>query len=60
MKKILIIDDDKNIRDIFRRSFEHAGYKIFTAENGSMGEEIFVEENPDLVILDIIMPEQEE
>lgn len=59
MKKILVIDDDENIRNIFGRALTENNYLVIQAENGAIGEQVFKEENPDLIILDIIMPEQE-
>ena len=54
---ILIIDDEKNIRDSFRMFLEDYDYQIFEAENGREGLEIFSREKPDLVLCDLRMPE---
>lgn len=57
--KILIIDDDDRIRDLFRLWLERAGFIVYEAENGKKG--VLVQQtNPvDLLICDLIMPVQE-
>ena len=57
--KILIIDDDDRIRDLFRLWLERAGFVVYEAENGKQG--VLVQQaNPvDLLICDLIMPVQE-
>lgn len=59
--KILVIDDDKDIREIIKLLLEALGYKIFTAENGSDAIDIFKEKNNeiDLVLLDMMIPEMD-
>lgn len=59
MASILVVDDEQNIRDVFKRAFENAGHEAIVAENGVVGQQMYIEHNPDVVILDIIMPEQE-
>lgn len=58
-KKILIVDDDADVRRINERVFLHAGSKVLTAQNGSEGIRVFFLEKPDLVITDIMMPEMD-
>lgn len=53
---ILIIDDEKYIRDSFRIFLEDHYYRVLEAENGSEGLEIFERKKPDLVLLDLRMP----
>lgn len=56
-KKILIIDDDKNISDLYLLAFTAAGYEIKAAENASRAlERIAGGFTPDAILLDIIMP----
>jgi len=55
--RILVIDDEKAIRDSFSAHLEDCGYDILTAENGREGLELFKNEQPDLVIADLRMPE---
>jgi DNA-binding NtrC family response regulator len=59
MTKILVIDDDALVRTTLECLLRDAGYEIATAEDGVRGMAIFRSEQPDLVITDIIMPEQE-
>lgn len=54
--KILIIDDDKNICELLQLYLKKDGYNLFFAHDGSEGMDIFKRENPDLVILDLMLP----
>jgi CRP-like cAMP-binding protein/CheY-like chemotaxis protein len=56
-KKILVIDDNTNIRENTAEILDLAGYKTFTAENGKLGVETAVREKPNVIICDIMMPE---
>ena len=56
MEKILVIDDDKIIRKLFKIALVKAGYKVIEAENGSDGLLQIHSERPDLVITDYQMP----
>lgn len=58
MAKILIIDDEKNIRDGIKKSLEYEGYEVATAENGDKGIDIVYKGGIDLVITDLKMPEK--
>lgn len=58
-KRILIIDDDEYIRDIFQMWLEREGYEVHLAENGRVGIETQNKYPSTLVICDLIMPEQE-
>lgn len=57
MKKILVVDDDANIRLIFQTMLRRAGYDVVTASSGIQALELILDRNPDLVILDIKMPD---
>lgn len=59
MKKILVIEDNAIVRNTVMRVLQSAGYEVAIANNGIQGCETFHKENFDLVICDIIMPEQE-
>ena len=59
MGKILVVDDDSEIRNVFKRAFENAGHEVIIAENGSVCEFMYKKHNPDIIVLDILMPEQE-
>jgi DNA-binding response OmpR family regulator len=58
MTKIAIIEDDLAISQMYRIKFESEGYKVFTAENGRLGFELLKTEKPDIVLLDLMMPER--
>ncbi|HER2371084.1 TPA: response regulator transcription factor [Streptococcus pyogenes] len=57
MKKILIVDDEKPISDIIKFNLTKEGYDIVTAFDGREAVTIFEEEKPDLIILDLMLPE---
>lgn len=56
MKKILLIEDNDDIRDNTAEILEMSNYKVFTAENGKTGVSSALKEKPDLIICDIMMP----
>ncbi|HUZ59422.1 MAG TPA: response regulator [Hanamia sp.] len=57
MKKILLIDDSDDLRENTAEILELANYKVFTAENGKVGVEMALQEDPDLIICDVMMPD---
>jgi DNA-binding response OmpR family regulator len=58
-KRILVIDDDPQIRKILREALEWAEYEVIEAANGKTGTKLFREMSPDLIITDLVMPEKE-
>ncbi|MCH5191279.1 MAG: response regulator transcription factor [Oscillospiraceae bacterium] len=56
-EKILVVDDDKNICDLLRMYLEKNEYTVVIAYNGADAVKIFGAENPDLVLLDIMLPQ---
>ena len=58
-KKILIVDDEKNIRDIIIYNLKKEGYQILQAADGEEGVRLAMEEDPDLILLDIMMPKMD-
>ena len=56
MKKILVVDDEKPISDIVKFSLTKEGFEVVTAFDGEEGLVAFNEKNPDLVILDLMLP----
>jgi len=56
---ILIIDDEPEIREVLRVFLERSGYQTMQAENGVQGYESVCKQPIDLVITDLLMPEQE-
>jgi DNA-binding response OmpR family regulator len=57
-KRILLVDDDAEIIDAMRYALESKGYKIFIARDGNQGLAMAEREDPDLVILDMMMPKR--
>jgi CheY-like chemotaxis protein len=57
MSRILVIDDNTDIRENTAEILALAGYQTHTAENGKRGMETAIKEKPDLIICDIMMPE---
>lgn len=55
--KIAIIEDDQAISQMYRIKFEAEGYTVETAENGKLGLELAEKMKPDIVLLDLMMPE---
>lgn len=56
MNKIVLIDDEEDIRDIVAYNLKKEGFTVFTAENGRTGIELCKSERPDLILLDVMMP----
>ncbi|OGG08918.1 hypothetical protein A2154_02960 [Candidatus Gottesmanbacteria bacterium RBG_16_43_7] len=56
MKKILIIEDDPLIVKIYSTRLKADGYNVISAENGEEGIKVAEEQNPDVVVLDVMMP----
>jgi DNA-binding NtrC family response regulator len=59
MAKILVIDDDDIVRTTIGRILRRSGYEVVFAADGRRGVQQFRNEGPDLIITDIIMPDQE-
>jgi CheY-like chemotaxis protein len=57
-KKVLVVDDELDMRTFITTLLETNGYKPFTANDGSQGLEMVRQRRPDLVILDIMMPKE--
>ena len=57
MKKILVVDDEKPISDIIKFNMAKEGYEVLTAFDGREALEVFAAENPDIIILDLMLPE---
>jgi len=58
-KYILVIEDDKFYCNIFQTKFTQAGYDILVAFNGNLGIQAAAKRKPDLILLDLIMPEKD-
>ncbi len=59
MKSVLIIDDEADIRDILTYNLKKDGFDVLTAENGQSGIEKAKAAQPDIIILDVMMPEMD-
>ena len=55
-KKILIVEDEANIRELLRLYLEREGYIVLEAENGVEGVKYWKSEKPDMLLLDVMMP----
>ncbi len=55
-KKILMIDDDEFISELFRLGLESAGFDIMVAHDGMFGLELAEKRSPDIILLDLLMP----
>jgi DNA-binding response OmpR family regulator len=56
MAKILIADDERDIRDLVAFALRFAGYEVITTSNGEEAVQAVLEEAPDLILLDVRMP----
>jgi CheY-like chemotaxis protein len=57
MKKILLVDDEENVLKVMGEMLERGGYRVIYADSGKMCLEILETEKPDLILMDIMMPE---
>lgn len=55
--RVLIVDDEPNIRDLLSTSLRFAGFEIQTAANGSQAVEAVMESEPDIILLDVMLPD---
>ena len=59
MARIIVIDDEQQVRTTLREILEHEGYEVTEAADGAEGMKLFREEPADLVVTDMIMPNKE-
>lgn len=59
MATVLVVDDEADIRELIRLNLELDGHEVITAANGAEGLEYAVGEHPDVVVLDVMMPEMD-
>ncbi len=57
-KEVLVIEDDKYLCDIYRENLEGIGLKVIIAHNGVEGLKRIKKEKPDLILLDLVLPEK--
>jgi len=58
-KKIIVVDDSKDIRELLKNRLEANNYSVILAETGRVGMEKIEQEKPDLILLDIKMPDMD-
>ncbi len=58
-RKILVVDDEKPIVDILKFNLEKEGFEVLTADNGASALETALSQNPDLMLLDIMLPKMD-
>ena len=56
IQKVLVVDDDNDIRELLVLDLEMSGYEVLTADNGFEAEQMAKEAQPDLIVLDVMMP----
>ncbi|MFT5194447.1 MAG: two-component system alkaline phosphatase synthesis response regulator PhoP [Cellvibrionaceae bacterium] len=59
MSRILVVDDDPNIVRLVRSYLEQAGFTVLTAGNGVLAQQMIRSERPDLVVLDLMLPDKD-
>lgn len=59
MTKIMIVDDEEKIRYIVRKMLEGEGYEVLEAEGGQQCLDILESDKPDLILMDVMMPEMD-
>jgi len=59
VKKILVIEDETQTREIFARCLDFEGFCVFTAESGTAGVKLAKQHLPDLIVCDIMMPDMD-
>ncbi len=59
MARILVVDDNSLIRQTIKHVLAAQGHEVYEAENGRHGEALALRDSPDVVVIDILMPEQE-
>ena len=57
-KSVLLVEDDPNISDIYRKALKKAGIKVHHAQNGNDALDQFLKHQPELVLLDVMIPEK--
>ncbi len=58
-KKVLIVEDEESLAQMYQTKFEHEGYEVVVATDGSEGVIKANDEKPDIILLDIILPKKD-
>ena len=56
--KVLIVEDEEALRKVLQEKMEHAGFEAFAAKDGDEGWEMAKSKNPDIILLDLILPKR--
>lgn len=56
-KSILIVDDEEDLRGVLEQKFIDEGFVVYTAKNGKEALDVALKQKPDMIVLDIVMPE---
>lgn len=56
-KKVLLVEDDQMIRTMYESKLKQAGYSVTSVDNGADGLRLALEEKPDIILLDVILPQ---
>lgn len=59
MKRVLIVEDEKMLAEMYSDKFKHEGFEVLLADDGEKGLKMALEEEPDILILDILLPKKE-
>ncbi len=59
MKTILIADDSRTVREVYRQKLTEASFRVLVAEGGQAALQVLGKETPDLILLDLTMPDME-
>ena len=59
MKKILFVEDEESLQSVVKETLEKNGYSVLSALDGKKGIEVAKSENPDLILLDLILPQKD-
>lgn len=59
MARVLVVDDDSLVRKTIKHLLAAQGHEVHEAENGRQGEALALRDSPDIVVIDLLMPEQE-
>ena len=58
-KKILLVEDEEDLREIYRTKFNKDGYEVLVADSGVKAIDLAVQKRPDLILLDVILPDKD-
>ncbi len=58
MKKILLVEDEKILTEMYRDKFSQAGFEVLSTSEAEKGLELAKKEKPDLILLDILLPQE--